>query len=152
MGIGVLAMILLVLVAFLQVIFRYVFNNALPWPEEVCRFTFIALAYTGMVMTMYKNGHLRVDIALTFASDPVKKALNILTWLCTIAYCFLTAYLTWQMMLAIKDMEQMAASIDVPVYVTWLPIPVCLVLCGLLAVHRLFAYMRGESPTSRAEG
>ena len=93
-GIGICSLFGLIVIAFIQVIFRYTLNNALPWPEEVCRFIFIILAYTGMAMTMRKNGHLRVDVLLSFVSPHVGKLLNILATFFTLLYCALGAWLT----------------------------------------------------------
>lgn len=138
-GVGVFSLLCLIIVAFLQVFFRYIVNYALPWPEEVCRFVFILLAYTGMAMTMRTNGHLRVDVALSFASAPIAKLLNILTMLFSLAYCLLGAWFTYEMLLAIKDMEQMASTVDIAIYITWIPIPVCLALTAMYTLIQLYA-------------
>ena len=37
-GIGVVAVAFMVVAILIQVIFRYVLNNALPWPDEAARF------------------------------------------------------------------------------------------------------------------
>lgn len=143
-GIGILSLVCLITIAFIQVIFRYVLNNALPWPEEVCRFIFIILAYTGMAMTMKTNGHLRVDVILSFANHTVKKILNIITMIFTFIYCIIGAYLTYYMLVAIKDMEQMASTVNIPVYITWIPIPVCLTVTAIYAVVQLYASARDK--------
>ena len=41
------AMGLMVLIICLQIVFRYVFNNALPWPDEAARF--LMLWMTGLI-------------------------------------------------------------------------------------------------------
>ena len=150
-GIGICSLFGLIVIAFIQVFFRYTLNNALPWPEEVCRFIFIILAYTGMAMTMRKNGHLRVDVLLSFVSPHVGKLLNILATFFTLLYCALGAWLTWDMLLAIKDMEQMASTVNIAVYITWIPIPVCLILTCLYAIIQLYAYAT-DTDISQIEG
>ena len=37
-GIGIIAIALMVVAILIQVFFRYVLNNALPWPDEAARF------------------------------------------------------------------------------------------------------------------
>lgn len=147
-GIGAVALAVLIIVAFLQVCFRYLLNNALPWPEEICRFAFILMSYVGMVMMMRKDGHLRVDVALTFASPFLNKILQVLCWGGTAFYCGVAAWLTWEMLIAVKDMEQMASTIEIPVYLTWIPIPVGFGLCGLLALLRLAAVFAPQKPVA----
>ncbi len=54
-GIGILAIALMVICILLQVVMRYVFNNALPWPEEAARF--LMLWMTGlMAPSAYRRG------------------------------------------------------------------------------------------------
>ena len=150
-GVGVLSLLLLIIIAFIQVLFRYIFHNALPWPEEVCRFVFIILAYAGMAMTMRSNGHLRVDVAISFASRPVAKFLNVLTLICTCIYCMIGGWRTYEMLIAIRDMEQMASTVNVAIYVTWIPIPVFLVLTAVYALLQIYACLAGTD-ISKMEG
>ena len=42
-----IAILLMVIVIIIQVFFRYVLNNALPWPDEVARF--LMLWMTGLI-------------------------------------------------------------------------------------------------------
>jgi len=37
-SLGILAVILMVIAILIQVFFRYILNNALPWPDEAARF------------------------------------------------------------------------------------------------------------------
>ncbi|SLN33506.1 Tripartite ATP-independent periplasmic transporters, DctQ component [Pseudoruegeria aquimaris] len=53
--IGVVAVALMVVAILLQVFFRYVLNNALPWPDEAARF--LMLWMTGLVApSAYRQG------------------------------------------------------------------------------------------------
>ncbi len=56
---------LMVLVILLQVIFRYVFNNALPWPDEAARF--LMLWMTGLIApSAYRwGGFVAIDMVPT---------------------------------------------------------------------------------------
>jgi TRAP-type C4-dicarboxylate transport system permease small subunit len=54
-GIGIVAIGLMVIAILIQVFFRYVLNNALPWPDEAARFMMLWL--TGlMAPTAYRRG------------------------------------------------------------------------------------------------
>lgn len=54
-GIGVVAIGLMVLAILIQVVFRYVLNNALPWPDEAARFCMLWM--TGlMAPTAFRRG------------------------------------------------------------------------------------------------
>jgi TRAP-type C4-dicarboxylate transport system permease small subunit len=54
-GIGIVAVALMVVAILIQVVFRYVLNNALPWPDEAARFCMLWM--TGlMAPTAFRRG------------------------------------------------------------------------------------------------
>ena len=55
---GAMAVIML-----LQVIMRYVFNMALTWPEEACRYLYIWCCFLGISYCISRRTELRVDLA-----------------------------------------------------------------------------------------
>ena len=50
------------LVAILQVFFRYVLNNSLPWPEELARWAFVWTVFAGMSLGVHRGTHIRIDV------------------------------------------------------------------------------------------
>lgn len=135
----------LIAVSFIQIVCRYIFNSALSWPEEVGRYLFVAVAFLGAALTMRRGGHLRVDILLTYASPQVKRALNTLTYACSAAYCSVCTWISLEMVFEIKDMGQTATSIDLPVYLTWIPIPLGCLLMTVYALLHVYALVSGST-------
>ncbi len=71
-GLGALCMALMVVIILVQVFWRYVLNNALPWPEEAARFLMIWA--TGlMAATAFRRGGF-VSIELFVRLLPVRAA------------------------------------------------------------------------------
>lgn len=52
---------IMTLIMFLQVLFRYVFNNSLTWSEEISKFIFIWITFLGAVICFRDGIHLKVD-------------------------------------------------------------------------------------------
>lgn len=50
------------LLAVVQVFFRYILNNSLPWPEEVARLGFVWVVFLGMALAVNRDAHLRIDL------------------------------------------------------------------------------------------
>lgn len=50
------------ILALLQVIFRFVINFSLDWTEELARYAFIASIYAGASLGVTTNDHIRVEI------------------------------------------------------------------------------------------
>ena len=148
--VGSFLLALLILCAFAQVVARYLFSSAMAWPEEVCRFLFIAIAYAGAAMTMRSGGHLRVDVLTTLVGPAAQRLLDALTYGSSVVYCLLCAWFSWEMLLEVRDMEQMAASVNLPVYLTWLPIPAGFALMALYAFTRTLTAFTANAEQSGA--
>jgi TRAP-type transport system small permease protein len=64
-AIGTIVALLLagmVLLVFMNVIFRYFLNSAIAWSEEISRFMMIWLCFLGSVLAFQKNEHLGLDM------------------------------------------------------------------------------------------
>lgn len=61
-GTAVLTLLACCLLAVMQVFFRYVLNNSLPWPEEVARMGFVWVVFLGMGIAIHRDAHLRIDL------------------------------------------------------------------------------------------
>lgn len=52
---------ILTVIMFLQVLFRYIFNNSLTWSEELAKFIFIWITFLGAGICFRDKIHLKVD-------------------------------------------------------------------------------------------
>ncbi|MCD8076982.1 MAG: TRAP transporter small permease [Lachnospiraceae bacterium] len=76
------AILLLILLAaisiimFMQIIMRFVFHNALNWPEEFCRICFV---YSGFICFSYcqrKRSAIKIDVIVNLFPNGVKKFID----------------------------------------------------------------------------
>ena len=51
-----------VAIAFVQVVFRYVLNSALSWPEEMARFAFVWFVFLAAAMVTRRSRHVVIDV------------------------------------------------------------------------------------------
>ena len=81
-----IAILLMVIVILIQVFFRYVLNNALPWPDEVARF--LMLWMTGLIApSAYRwGGFVSIDLLERF----LPKLISTLLTLFLLMYLFLS--------------------------------------------------------------
>lgn len=114
----------LVIVCFLQVVMRYVFNHALSWPEEVMRYFLICLVFIGISSVMKIDGHLKVKIITSFLSKKAIFIIDTITSIIVIIFFIYTIWLGIEMTMLIKEIEQTAQSFEFPLWISWLPIPI----------------------------
>ena len=113
----------LVAVCFLQVVMRYCFNQPFSWPEEVMRYLLICSVFIGISSVMKINGHLKVEVIKVLLPRSVVLILEMFSSVVVAAFCMYTIWLGCEMTLLIKEIEQTAQSIDFPLWISWLPIP-----------------------------
>ena len=82
---GILFLFLLFLLTIVQVFFRYVLNNPLPWPEEVACYFFIWITYIGLAKNIREEEYFRIDLFLLVLSPRSKIKI-------TIAFYFLILF------------------------------------------------------------
>lgn len=61
-AIGIVAVALMVVAILIQVVFRYVFNNALPWPDEAARFCMLWMAGLMAPTAFRRGGFVAIDM------------------------------------------------------------------------------------------
>lgn len=128
---------LMTAIAFGQVVARYGFNAAMPWPEEACSYLFLYVSYVGMTLCVENNSHLRIDVLLKYLPPAYQHLLNILAGLGDIAFSLLLsglgAYMAWD----IWDMGQMTVSFPLPVWIVVAVIPLSALCMFLYAVRNI---------------
>ena len=73
-NLGVLAVVLMVVAILIQVFFRYILNNALPWPDEAARFCMLCM--TGlMAPTAFRRGGF---VAIDFINQFIPSIINVI--------------------------------------------------------------------------
>ncbi len=75
--VAIVAIGLMVLAILIQVFFRYVLNNALPWPDEAARFCMLWM--TGLIapMAYRRGGFVAIDMAVRALPERVAAVLSL---------------------------------------------------------------------------
>jgi len=73
------AMLLMLLIIFAQVVTRYGFGYTAAWSEELARFLFVWVVFLGSALIMGESGHLAVEfVPLHYKGKPFGKVLEII--------------------------------------------------------------------------
>lgn len=73
----VLLLVVMVCSSTIGVFSRYIFNNTLPWPEELSRYTFMWFAFIASAYLVKTRNHIVVDVLSTIVckNKPTRKVL-----------------------------------------------------------------------------
>lgn len=135
-ALGLLVTCALIVVAFIQVFWRYVLSNALPWPEEISLMLFLWMSYLGVVMAMKQEAHLRVDAFVMALPSPAQRIMRLVCLGGSVLLCAAVTYMSFNTAMRIMSRGQTAISVPLPVWYVWLGIPFCFALAALQAARR----------------
>ena len=108
-------------VMMLQIIMRFVFHNALPWPEEFCRYCFL---YSVMLATSYcirTNRMLKVDVVINMFPKKVIKVMDILAKILAMVFCLILIQPSYRVMIGTKIGRhwQVSPSMQIPMAIVY---------------------------------
>jgi len=102
-GLIVLALAIMVVVVFANVVLRYGFNSGISISEELARYLFVWLTFLGSVLALHESGHLGTDALVARLSMTGKKVCAVLGDLLVLACCALILIGSWKQMLFNMD-------------------------------------------------
>lgn len=143
-ALGLLVTCALIVVAFIQVFWRYVLNNALPWPEEISLMLFLWMSYLGVVMAMKREAHLRVDAFVMALPERGQRFMRLVCLGASVLLCAAVTYMSFHTAMRIMSRGQTAISVPLPVWYVWMGIPFCFALAALQAARRFLIVLKGE--------
>jgi TRAP-type C4-dicarboxylate transport system permease small subunit len=131
----IIALAIMVIVIFTNVVMRYIFNSSLSWSEEFARYLFVWFSWIGVSAGVKDNEHLRVEflsMALVkkgfIKADEAIKIIVALIWLAT---SWIVAYYGLEVITAQIEMHVLTPAMRIPVWTAYLSIPACSFVVGI---------------------
>jgi C4-dicarboxylate transporter DctQ subunit len=134
----------IVLVTFVQVVLRYVFNAAFFGAEELARFMFTWLIFLGATIALDRGMHFSVD-ALVIRFPPMVRRLTFL-FAQAIVLMVLTILVVKGIELSILNWRQRSPAMQVPISIPYVAIPTASALMILVSLRRLCRALARDNP------
>lgn len=130
---GAVALAMMMLFTFFDVIGRYFFNRPLVGTVEVTELLMALIVYLGVGYTTLLRGHIRVDIVITRLPKRPQAFLDVLTLSMGIAFTFLMGWQLWLKAADTVSMGDVTQLWELPVY----PVAYVMAACSLPLVGGL---------------
>jgi TRAP-type C4-dicarboxylate transport system permease small subunit len=127
---------LMVILTFLQVVFRYAIEQPLSWSEEGAKYLFMWATYMGASVAFYEGKHINVSLFTDLFATRVKAALLLLADIFCLWFLAVFVYQGFIVSQRVFMLGQFSPSMPwLPTGVTYLAIPVgCFFMfCNVLA-------------------
>jgi len=117
------ALLLAIMVSsiFLQVVARYVFNNALPWPEELGRFLFAWIVFLGIVSVLRSDEMLSLNLIYSVLPKQIGNYLKLFISIVVFLFLLIIIKGGWEFMS--RQMSQTSVAMSIPMWIVYLVIP-----------------------------
>ena len=92
---SVIALALMVVIMLLQVFFRYVLNNALPWPDEAARFCMLWMTGLMAPLALRHGGFVAIDMFQQMLPRLLATILQITLWLVALIVLIVAVQIGW---------------------------------------------------------
>lgn len=126
------------LIAFAQVIFRYVFNASLSWSEEALRYLFIWMFFLAAAACTKDKLHINLELLVDVFPPKVKKI--VLTAMDSLVILFLLFLVVYGFRFSYENLGQLSPALELPIGAVNAAIPVG----SALMIMYLARHIRGR--------
>ncbi len=129
----VLALILMTLVVFMQVVLRYVFDAGIPWAEELARYLMVWAGFLGGSLATRDGRHISIDIIprLLPEESAIKTLAVRFTYLVAAGFCFFLFYVGYNFVSRSMAIGRYSQSMHIPMWIVQVIIPASAMFMGL---------------------
>ncbi|WP_299727420.1 TRAP transporter small permease subunit [uncultured Tateyamaria sp.] len=130
-AIGIVAIAVMVVAILIQVVARYVFNNALPWPDEAARFCMLWMTGLMAPTAFRRGGFVALDMISGLMSERVAAVLSLVLLVISGLILFVAVQIGWSEVTGFGG-RFATASLYIPTFDGWFRIPRSWMMLSLL--------------------
>ena len=126
-----------VLLAFINVVARFIFHEGIDWAFELTNYLFIWSAFFGASYCFRKECHIRVTILLDILPASLAKLSSLLAHIITLVYLLAVAYYGYLFIFdpdfGLKASGEISVDLNIPMWIPYIVIPIAF----LTATYRI---------------
>ncbi|GEM79085.1 TRAP transporter small permease [Vibrio superstes] len=135
-AVGALLLAVIVILITMQVVMRYVFQNALSWSEELTLWTFIWFIWIGIAYAFKERKHVKVTFFQDLLPSKVKKVIEIMIDIAVVVFLLTMTYQSYKLITLPYVLSQKSVVLNLPIAVMYASAPVG----SLLSVFRIVQF------------
>lgn len=126
------AMLVITVVTFYQVVMRYVFKNTPPWAEEFVRFVFVWISFVGAAIGIKENIHIGIDVIVNLLPQKARLATTLIAQILVGAFASVLIYSGYGLTMSTAHQPSPALGISMSYVYAALPVGGALMLYYLV--------------------
>ena len=137
------------ILAFANVVARYVFSASFSFSEEITTYLFVLLSLLGTAIAARRRAHLGLTILTDVVSPKVRRILHIIGYLFAVGFTGAIFYYGILMVLSQRQLQQVTANMQWPEWIFGSFVPIGALFATVRFVQVLIEEIRG---TGEKEG
>lgn len=121
----------IVIIVFAGTLARYLFESSFYWAEPVATYMMVWLGFIGFQIATSKLRHIEIEFLKARVKETTKFKMNIVTSLVAAVFMVLFFYLSYQYVMASKEMGDLVKAFDFPMWIILLILPISFFLSAL---------------------
>ncbi|MFP3089984.1 TRAP transporter small permease [Treponema sp. TIM-1] len=136
----------MIVLVFMNVVFRYLFSKGFAWSEEIARLCFIYLVYLGSIGAMRDNRHLLIDSVLNRVPVICQKIIYALVQICIIWLMVILTQGSWGLVL--QNLNDNWVATKFPTFLVYTSGLITGIAISIIALANLFRLLILKIPVS----
>jgi TRAP-type C4-dicarboxylate transport system permease small subunit len=134
----------MIVLVFMNVVFRYLFSKGFAWSEEIARLCFIYLVYLGSIGAMRDNQHLIIDSILSRVPRTAQRIIYFLVQTGVLWLMFILTRGSWLLM--VQNFRDRWVATHFPTYLVYASGFITGIAIGIIALANLFRLVVMKMP------
>ena len=122
----------------LQVIMRYCFNSALPWPEEFCRYCYVWMTYFSIGLTIRRRSYFRVLAAVELLPKRGTAFFEILAQVANLIFFGWGTSVSFGIVESVANSAQSSPAMQIPMFYVYLILPIGMAIATLRSIQMIY--------------
>ena len=121
---SIILVTVMIISIFLQIIFRYLVEDALTWTEELARYAMIFVVYLGVGIGTKTDSHMGVTVVVDLFFGRARKIVAAITYIITIIIYIALFILTCKMVQRAIEAPQYSPAMRIPIFLMYAALPI----------------------------
>ncbi|WP_338072016.1 TRAP transporter small permease [Billgrantia bachuensis] len=132
-------LVFFVILLFVQIVLRNIFNSSLSWGDELATYAFVWFAYMGAVYAAKMSAHNRVTFQFKFFPHIVEKFCNIISDLIWVGFNLYFVYLSYDFVFNRMNVFWKSQTMGVPMKYFYLILPLAFLVMSIRILQNMYA-------------
>lgn len=144
-------LIAITLIIFFQILMRYLFNSALPWPEELSRYCFVCSTLLSLSFCVRHKSMMRVDALVSLLPKIAQNIIECFILLISLALYIVLFIFSLDTVSLSRASGQLSTALQIPMYLIYGWGSFSFILAVLRTIQAVFEHIRGMFRTGKED-